>query len=828
MHLAELDFKEYGRFSEKPGSFTITTQDLPTSWPYLLTNKHISLRCDQHGIESLQINPPTGDFMLKKDKQLACSPVLLWISPKDYESIAFTNFFRPILKPNSSNQKPQKFSVTYKPWLIEYNICENDIECKTQIHIVEKSPAVRMCFTITNLSRHKKDLNLSMALNPHCWSNITAPWDVPHLYQKTIALENTKGAFVIKTFSPAGEIQQRQDYFVSTDMPDIQHRTVLAKDFIGNGTFYSPKLIWQPECLDNNTSLTNSCMPGIISASSKIQLESNQQYTFNTTIGYLGQDLDINNAEDLINKKYKYSQNNVSIKDISFHKEYIRNLCSQKTIETPDNLLNKYVNEFVPIQLDWISYLDRGWGSGLRGVRDCSQDFTALVEIQPNRVKQIILEVLSLQKNNGSFLRQYNVADRNGKHDEREYVDSGLWVWELVYDYLCYRQEFELLNLKLPNYKNDKHETVLEHIAKLFNYFIDPENLGPHGLCKIYNGDWNDSINKAGLEGKGESIMVSCHLVAAIEDYIKLLKKLKTFNQSEIELLDNNIVKFQNEKDKLSENLLKYAYNDSGFFNGVFTDAGQWIFSDTDPDGDSRINCPVNCFAIISGILKNKQAKSLISNLKDLRCDYGYKLFQPGLGKKYIDKLGRMGSGDLPEGFAENAAVYNHGSNGFLGRAAAVFGDGDLLYDTLKCMYPYDQEIHPVQIAKTPPYAIVNHWRTAEGVDGLGGDCFFTGSLSVGLRNIYEGLVGIKPDLDGIIIDPVIPASWQGLKAKFYINDIEFEIEIINKSSQGCQIKELYFNNKKISTYKPIKYRNVGFINYSKINNKSNNIKMFI
>ncbi len=82
-------------------------------------------------------------------------------------------------------------------------------------------------------------------------------------------------------------------------------------------------------------------------------------------------------------------------------------------------------------------------------------------------------------------------------------------------------------------------------------------------------------------------------------------------------------------------------------------------------------------------------------------------------------------------------------------------------------MLSYDQAAHPVDRAKTAPYAVVNHWKTAPGIEGRGGDCFFSGSISVAIRNVYDGMFGIKPTLDGLALDPALPSDWQEASAEF-------------------------------------------------------------
>jgi cellobiose phosphorylase len=82
-------------------------------------------------------------------------------------------------------------------------------------------------------------------------------------------------------------------------------------------------------------------------------------------------------------------------------------------------------------------------------------------------------------------------------------------------------------------------------------------------------------------------------------------------------------------------------------------------------------------------------------------------------------------------------------------------------------MLSYDQAAHPVDRAKTAPYAVVNHWKTAPGLEGRGGDCFFSGSISTAIRNVYDGLFGIRPTLDGLALDPSLPSDWEEASVEF-------------------------------------------------------------
>ena len=172
--------------------------------------------------------------------------------------------------------------------------------------------------------------------------------------------------------------------------------------------------------------------------------------------------------------------------------------------------------------------------------------------------------------------------------------------------------------------------------------------------------------------------------------------------------------------DEFAKALRKHAFNKSGYFNSVFNDDGKWLFSDKDPDGEKRVYGPANWFSISSGVAVPDLVETVLKQLDFLKCEDGYRLIHPPLGRKPVQNVGRGGSGDQLPGLFENGNVYNQGSHGFLGRALAVAGKGNLLYEILQYLLPYDQQKHPTLTVKTPPYAVVNCWMNAPGFQTTG------------------------------------------------------------------------------------------------------------
>ncbi len=368
----------------------------------------------------------------------------------------------------------------------------------------------------------------------------------------------------------------------------------------------------------------------------------------------------------------------------------------------------------------------------------------------------MILTILETERSDGWFLRQFSTDGRHGRADARPYVDSGLWVWEMVYEYLCQARDFTLLDEPLPFLDSDATTSVLDHLGRLIGYYLAETNIGEHGLCKILEGDWNDSVNRAGLQGRGESVMVSCHLIYCLRQAAQLSRWLR--DQGRPGLVGWE--RFEPLADEMRGRIRNAALNRKGYLNAVFSDVGRWFFSDRDADGKARFNMPANAFGIIAGVFEPTEVKRLLGIIRKLRKPYGYPLFHPPIGVPPMEGLGRIGSGDLMPGLAENGACYNHGCHGFLARALADIGEGDLYLDVMRCLFPYDQKCHPVRQALTAPYVIVNSYRSVPGGEGIGGDAFFSGTIAVAVRNVYQGLLGVRSEPGGLRIRPCLPRTW--------------------------------------------------------------------
>ena len=169
---------------------------------------------------------------------------------------------------------------------------------------------------------------------------------------------------------------------------------------------------------------------------------------------------------------------------------------------------------------------------------------------------------------------------------------------------------------------------------------------------------------------------------------------------------------------------------------------------------------PTNSYAIISGVAEGKE-KEIIKHMETLETDKGYQLFSVPFGKKYLEGIGKMGTGDFQPYFAENASVYNHGSQFFYIRALAEVGDYEKLYKVLNFAMPFNENNHKEQDICAAPYAITNCYQLVPSFRGRICFSFLTGSVAMLERSVYNWLFGIRFTLNGLQIKPCLPKEYE-------------------------------------------------------------------
>lgn len=766
----------YGKFIKSTAGYEIHTLNLPTSWEYIYENKDILLKVDQFGPVYAQAHPP-GDIMLfKREQHQKYSSWCIHLLFEDGEQI--TNFFRP--NKLSVKEEPENLRIVYRPECVTYSYIYHGMGIETELFIPNKGVTVVYKFRVKNQTNSKITLKLNPQLTPYLNDPIMAPWDKYEWYLDTECNIKEKVYFKTKLLNANVAAGERKIVYLAADIDNLCGHELSLEKFVGYGDVMFP----ETNCTNQNRFYA---YPLVYALHYEWHLAPGEEKEL-TQVLALAQEGTENayfNQDFYANAKKE--------RKIVFDKLFAKN-----RIQTGDSEFDYYVNYWIPLQMNWVASLDRGWPTGMRGSRDSAQDYTALLYTNPEACKNIILMMLECQRSDGWFPRQYSAKGKHGKHDLRGHVDGGAFFVEFMWKYLAHTCDYEILNEQTAWLDCDEMSSILEHVICAVEYYIREENLGEHGLCKIGEGDWLDSVNCAGLEGKGESVTVSEQMVMGLKYLADILRKVQP---------ETDVTRYLDCAEQLKKNINKFAWNQHGFYNSVFTDNGEWVFSDCDPDGLERVYGVANYYAVIAGVAGKERYESILNATEKLKCDKGYRLFYPYMGDKPIEKVGRIASGDTPPFMIENGNVYNHGSQGFRARALSVMGEGERLLDVLKWMMPYDIDKHPTDKAFMPPYAIVNCYQQIPSFDHRGLMCFLTGSVAMAMRGVYEWFAGIQPCLDGLEVNPCIPEDVAEMQISFtyrgniYILKAEGQKQITINGKPVTKRRKSMFYEKEVYFY---------------------------
>lgn len=743
--------ENYGKFSKKPGGYRIEKLPEAGNYEYIYKNDEILVKVDQYGIITAQINPPVGEAVFKREEREVGSPVEVYFSGG--ESV-FNNF---------DALRADKLTIDFLPEKSIYRLTFGKTEVVTELFVTEKNKRFVMNVTVKNLGDQVKEYSILKCAFPYLNELLMAPWDKPEWYTRTEYLKD-KNAFLTTKYSVAGKKEERRYLtIVSNDETNnrelsLERLTTLTKNF---------SVI--PDKIGGVTEDTLYAFKQCVSTLATVNLKGGESYSFTQVFAVTDDEKKI--AENIKNS-VKYFDSTVQKAEEEKLAEKHAELFSVRTVKTGDPDFDSFVNGFLPLEMYWVSSLDRGWPTGMLGVRDAANDFEGMLCYDKQMCKGVIENIFSKQRSDGWYPRQVPFG-AGTKFDLREFVDSACFFTEYVYDYLAYTGDYSILENKYGYYDCETQESGLTHLKKGMDYLLSDDALGVHGLVKMRGGDWLDCLSGAGKKGRGESVMVSCQLVMCLKYLVEILNKVGRVNEVE---------KYEKAGYRLKNAINKAAFN-GRFYNAVYTDNDTWLFSEKDEDGEERVYVPTNAYAVISGVASGKE-NEIFNEIAKLKTSDGYKLFSKPLGGKFIDGIGKMGTGDFQPYFAENGSVYNHGSQCFLIRALAKAGRYEEISDVLGYALPLYADKHSPEKTCSAPYAITNCYHLVPSFYGRSGFSFLTGSVAMIERAVYSWVFGLNFALDNILITPCVPKEYANAEITTPFNGHNLTIKYVGYGAQ--------------------------------------------
>lgn len=473
-------------------------------------------------------------------------------------------------------------------------------------------------------------------------------------------------------------------------------------------------------------------------------------------------------------------------------------LLSVLSVETPDADTDRMVNTWNAYQCmatfnlsRSMSFYESGIGRGM-GFRDSSQDLFGCVAMVPARARQRILDLAATQLASGGAYHQYQPLTKRGNNEIGSgFNDDPLWLVLAVSAYLKETGDFALLDEPVPYDNLTGSETpLLEHLHRCVRYTLD--RLGPHGLPLIGHADWNDCLNlNCFSETPGESFQAAEIKEGGVAESLFIAPQ---FVIASNELAA--IVRMRGDKDaadtleaaaeQMATTIEKHGW-DGEWFLRAYDAFGEPVGSSSNEEG--QIFAEPQGMCVMAGVgLGDGRAASALSSVKArLATEHGVMLTAPPYTRYHLE-LGEITS--YPPGYKENGSIFCH-VNPWIMIAETILGNGDAAFDYYKRTNPSARA--PISdVHRCEPYVYA---QTIAGRDaatfGEAKNSWLTGSASLHLTAISQWILGVRPELDGLRVDPVLPSSWDGFSARRRWRGATYEIVVHQEKGATGRVRQL-------------------------------------
>jgi cellobiose phosphorylase len=215
---------------------------------------------------------------------------------------------------------------------------------------------------------------------------------------------------------------------------------------------------------------------------------------------------------------------------------------------------------------------------------------------------------------------------------------------------------------------------------------------------------------------------------------------------------------------------------DGAWFRRAYDDFSDPVGSRKCTEGQIFIEPQGLCVMAGLGIVDGRARQALDSVAERLATPHGIMLHQPGFTHYYLN-LGEISS--YPPGYKENGSIFCH-TNPWIMIAEAKLGNGAAAHDYYLRINPSKrEEISEVHRCEPYVYAQMIAGREAPAY-GEAKNSWLTGTAAWNYVAITQWILGIRPEFDGLRIDPCIPPEWDGFTVERSFRGSRLNINVHN------------------------------------------------
>lgn len=505
--------------------------------------------------------------------------------------------------------------------------------------------------------------------------------------------------------------------------------------------------------------------------------------------------------EEIYKIRNKYRETAASEKELERVRTYWDGLLGTVKVKTKDRAVDILVNGWLLYQTVSCRIQARAGFyqcGGAYGYRDQLQDTLSLLFADSSILRRQILIACSRQFEEGDVQHWWHPPMGIGVRTR--ITDDLLWLPYCTAAYIRSTGDTTILKeqvpyIKGPLLKEGEHdmmftpeisqsfESVYEHCKKA----IGRTNFGEHGLPLMGGGDWNDGMNEVGIEGKGESVWLAWFFYTVLGDFIPLC------NQENDEAYGQEL---EQKREGLLQSIEEHTWDGEWYLRAFYDDGSKLGSKEND---ECRIDSISQSWSVISKGAKEERAKTAMQSAWRylLREEEAISLLltppfnktskNPGYIKNYIP------------GMRENGGQYTHAAV-WLAIATSMLRD----YHMAQTLFTILNPIHVTQTRKDvlryekEPYVMTADISLSPPYTGRGGWSWYTGSAGWMYQGLLSWFLGIRKEVNELVIDPVTPASFGDFSIEYKYGRSIYEIRVESRSKGTLTTEAITVDDKLI------------------------------
>ncbi len=775
---------QFGYFDDLHKEYVITNPETPAPWSnYLGSTTYGAIITNNAGGYSYYKSAAQGRFMRYRTNAIPMDQPGRYIYIRDKESADYWSAsWQPVAKPLDKYKSVCRHGTAYS--VIESNYSE--IKTETTYFVpLNKDYELWYC-KISNKGIRNRKLRL------FTFVEYSSNW---HLWQDIINLQYTQYILTMKfvnglidhgtnIFLPPQpdnfeEGGQARHTFLGVAGAEVTGFDTDRKKFLGTyGSYAKPYVVETGECLNSMASGDNGC--GVLQFD--IEIKPGEEKEFVVAMG-------IGSADEAGQKIIQEIRNpNFVSNEFNKLKEFWHNRLKGMHVETPDPEFNSMINMWSPynclITYAWsraASLVYAGERDGL-GYRDTVQDILGVLHTIPQEARTRLELMLSGQVASGGAMpvvKPFSHKPGEMRPPEvNEYrSDDCLWLFNTVPAYVKETGELDFYTKIIP-YADNGSDTVLDHLKKAIEFSLN--HMGVHGFPCGLAADWNDCLV---LGQQGESVFVAFQLRYALMTYIEICEYLVL--ATEKRWAEKHLI-------TLDANLEKHAW-DGKWYLRAFRYDGLKYGTQKDEEGSLWLN--PQTWAVFSKHATSEKAISIMEEVHNrLYTSYGLNICDPPYEKADLNVIKAT---LFNKGMKENGAVFCH-TQGWAVIAEALNGNGNKAFEYFCAYMPATMNTR-AEIREIEPYVYCQSTHSRHSARyGASRLPWLSGAASWAYFAATQYILGIKPQYNGLLIDPCIPRDWTRFKITRTFRNKLLHIEYLNSTNKEKGVSKIMLNDMEI------------------------------